>query len=1237
MSNDFYNHATYPAPNSAGSSAAMRAELELIKAGFDKMPTLTGNGYKVVGVNAAGTALISDPQLMNVDFSTSNVAAGAVGRLTWNDTDGTLDLGLKGGNVTLQIGQEQNVRIYNETASGFTDMQVVRVTGSSGTRLTADLAQANAENTSASTLAIMTEPAASHAEGFATTFGLIRQVNTSAFSEGATLYLSPSTAGGITTTRPTAPNHTVILGWCVRSHATQGQIYVNINNGYELEELHDVLITSVANNNMLRYNSSSGVWQNIAGPAGAVVGTSDTQTLTNKTFSGGTINGASIIGLSSPTNSGDAATKGYVDTADALKLNLAGGTMSGAIAMGTNKITGLGNPTADQDAATKIYVDNAVQGLDAKASVRVATTENITLSNTQVIDGVTVAVGDRVLVKDQSTAANNGIYLVASGSWTRTTDADAWTELVSAFVFVESGTANGNNGYTCTVAAGGTLGSTAITWVQFSGAGQITAGAGLTKSGNTLNVGTASSARIVVNSDNLDLATTGVTAGNYALVTVDAYGRVTTGSLPTTISGFGITDAYTKTEINTSLALKLNLSGGTMSGAIAMGTNKITGLGAPTTDNDAVTLKYVSDLYGSTASAASSAAAALVSQNAAAASASAASTSEGNALTYKNAAATSATNAATSETNAASSATAAAASYDAFDDRYLGPKSTAPAVDNDGNALLVGALYFDTTINSMRVYDGSLWMSAGSSVNGTSRRYRYIATAGQTTFNGVDSNGATLAYDPLYLDVYLNGSRLDTSDYTATSGSSIVLGVASTLNDEINIVCFGTFAVATHVLKSGDTMTGLLTLPNLAFSSTGGRITGDFSNSTVANRVMVQSSTTNGQSRFGVIPNGTSTTSVLETFNSSDPTNASIFSLTSIATEARLSSGITGTGTYLPITVYAGGSERTRVDINGMFGINVTPGAWTSGAGKGLQINNVGNTIWANGPGGLTMSTNATFNGSWQHTNTSGSAARYDVGNGNGTHSWGVASGTGKTAGDALTWSTALTLGNTGRLILTPTGGFVAPPTTTDMTAAAGFSMSLGGGDYLSIGQMTGSKVWMQAAYGANPSLSTYDIVMQPLGGAVLIGNSISAGSADSTGIRKGSTGQLILMANNGGLYHQAVGSYYLVTTAGGSTSDATLKTSVQQLTGALEKVCAMRGVNFEFIESPLSTPDQGMQLGVIAQEVEAQYPEIVLTDDDGKKTVRYDRLVAPLIEAIKEQQLLITQLQADVAALKGN
>jgi len=338
-------------------------------------------------------------------------------------------------------------------------------------------------------------------------------------------------------------------------------------------------------------------------------------------------------------------------------------TISGSLDMdaGTSAtITGLANPVNDSDAANKGYVDALAQGIDAKASCVVATTANITLSGTQTIDGIAVSVGDRVLVKDQSTASQNGIYLCASSTWTRTTDANTWDELVAAFTFIEKGTTQANNGYISTITAGGTLGTTAVTFAQFSGAGQITAGAGLTKSGNTIDVGTASSSRIVVNSDNIDLATSGVTAGTYKSVTTDVYGRITAGTNPTTLSGFGITDAYTITQIDT--------------------------------------------LFGSTTSAATSAAAAA--------------TSASNAATSATNASTSAGNASTSATAAAASATSAAASYDSFDDRYLGPKSSAPSVDNDGNALLTGALYWNTSTNNLFVWTGSTWTSAAFTSGG---------------------------------------------------------------------------------------------------------------------------------------------------------------------------------------------------------------------------------------------------------------------------------------------------------------------------------------------------------------------------------------------------------------------------------------------------------------------------------------------------------------------------------------
>lgn len=160
------------------------------------------------------------------------------------------------------------------------------------------------------------------------------------------------------------------------------------------------------------------------------------------------------------------------------------------IALGGYRLTGLGDPQGAQDAVTKAYVDLTVQGLEPKQSVRAASTANIaTLSGAMTIDGVALVAGDRVLVKDQTTASQNGIYVVTAGAWTRAVDADVWGELISAYVFVESGTTNADMGYLSTVDPGGTLGTSAVTFVQFTGAGQILAGAGLTKSGNTLDVG----------------------------------------------------------------------------------------------------------------------------------------------------------------------------------------------------------------------------------------------------------------------------------------------------------------------------------------------------------------------------------------------------------------------------------------------------------------------------------------------------------------------------------------------------------------------------------------------------------------------------------------------------------------------------------------------------------------------------------------------------------------------------
>lgn len=156
--------------------------------------------------------------------------------------------------------------------------------------------------------------------------------------------------------------------------------------------------------------------------------------------------------------------------------------------MGGFKITGLGAPSAATDAATMGYVDNVAAGLSWKEAVRIATTANITQSSLAAIDGVTPANGDRILCKDQTTQSQNGIWVAASGAWARASDADAAGELEGTAVFVMEGTTNGDSAWVCTSNPPITVGSTAIVFQQFAGGGTVTAGAGMTQSGNTLNV-----------------------------------------------------------------------------------------------------------------------------------------------------------------------------------------------------------------------------------------------------------------------------------------------------------------------------------------------------------------------------------------------------------------------------------------------------------------------------------------------------------------------------------------------------------------------------------------------------------------------------------------------------------------------------------------------------------------------------------------------------------------------------
>ena len=309
-------------------------------------------------------------------------------------------------------------------------------------------------------------------------------------------------------------------------------------------------------------------------------------------------------------------------------------TGTGTVDVANKRITSVAEPTQSTDAATKNYVDAVKSGLDPKDSVRVATTAALTTtysngtsgvgatltnSGTQAaitIDSIVVSAGQRVLVKDQASALQNGIYSVttvgsASTNWvlTRTVDADQDPEVTpGAFTFVEEGTINGSNGFVCTTTGTITIGTTNINWVQFSGAGQVIAGDGLTKTGNTLNaVGTTN--RISISADAIDIAATyvgqtsittlgtitsgtwnaGIVAGQYGGTGVNNSGKTITLGGNLTTSGAHTTTLTT--TANTTLTLPVTGTLATLAGTEALTNKTVNGL---TITNTTGTLTVVS-------------------------------------------------------------------------------------------------------------------------------------------------------------------------------------------------------------------------------------------------------------------------------------------------------------------------------------------------------------------------------------------------------------------------------------------------------------------------------------------------------------------------------------------------------------------------------------------------------------------------------------------------------------------
>jgi hypothetical protein len=323
--------------------------------------------YAGTGIDIDANDTISIDTVPRLIFYSDQTYSGGVGAMRWNSDDGTLDLGLKGGNVTLQLGQELVQPVKHATNGGLDNGKVVYITGSSGDNKTVLYARANDEATSANTLGLMTETVTGGNKGFCTTFGLVRNINTSNLTEGGAVWLSKDTAGAMTAVRPEAPNNGVFIGFCVRKHASTGVIFVNVQNGYELEELHNVYAPSPTNGQVLTYVSGNSRWeaatvadQSATNELQTLSVATNTATLSNSggsvTIAGGGINSASTAG-STITVTGtevDGSVTNELQTIDTFSLS--GQTLRASLSNDNQAAKTVTLPVIDINAGTNVTV-----------------------------------------------------------------------------------------------------------------------------------------------------------------------------------------------------------------------------------------------------------------------------------------------------------------------------------------------------------------------------------------------------------------------------------------------------------------------------------------------------------------------------------------------------------------------------------------------------------------------------------------------------------------------------------------------------------------------------------------------------------------------------------------------------------------------------------------------------------------------------------------------------------------
>jgi hypothetical protein len=254
----------------SGESAALKAvQANDARLSDSRTPTTHASTHQTGGsdpidfpVDSVFGATNTITQVDYLALNVSSTVAVTTAKIVWNATESTGELGFNASVNTL-LGMDVHAQVYNQSGSPFTKGQVVRVDGSSGTRLKASLARATNDANSSQTFGLVAQTIGNNASGVIITQGLLRAIDTNAYNTGDTLWLSATTPGAMVNVRPVAPYHGVRVGYVVKkAGSADGIIFVDVQNGLELEELHDVAITAVANNDIIAYNASTTVWRN---------------------------------------------------------------------------------------------------------------------------------------------------------------------------------------------------------------------------------------------------------------------------------------------------------------------------------------------------------------------------------------------------------------------------------------------------------------------------------------------------------------------------------------------------------------------------------------------------------------------------------------------------------------------------------------------------------------------------------------------------------------------------------------------------------------------------------------------------------------------------------------------------------------------------------------------------------------------------------------------------------------